>query len=66
MSQAFGERIRRFRMEKGYTQVWLAAQLHVTKQAVSKWENGITCPDIFLLPQLARTLEVTLDDLLCG
>lgn len=40
--------------------------LGLSPQAVSKWENDITCPDISLLPKLAKTLGVSIDELLCG
>ena len=40
--------------------------LGVSGQAVSKWENDQTCPDISLLPQLAKILGVTVDELLSG
>ena len=40
--------------------------LQVSPQAVSKWENDLTCPDIALLPQLAKILGVTVDELLSG
>ena len=45
------------------TQEGLANQLGITFQAVSKWENGVSCPDIFLLPQLAALFQTTIDDL---
>ena len=38
----------------------------VSAQAVSKWENDISCPDISLIPKLARTLGMTTDELLSG
>jgi transcriptional regulator with XRE-family HTH domain len=44
----------------------LAEMLGVSPQAVSKWENDQTCPDIGLLPQLAKILGVTVDELLSG
>ena len=40
--------------------------LGVSPQAVSKWENDQTCPDITLLPDLAKILGVTVDELLSG
>lgn len=40
--------------------------LNVSAQAVSKWENDQTCPDISLLPQLAKILGITVDELLSG
>lgn len=48
------EMIRKKRKEQGMTQERVAAALGVTAPAVNKWEKGITCPDIALLPALAR------------
>lgn len=59
-----GSRIAKLRKRKGLTQEELAVKLGVSAQAVSKWENDISCPDISLLPQLVRILGVTADELL--
>lgn len=61
-----GSRIARWRRRKGLTQEELAVKLGVTPQAVSKWENDISCPDISLLPELVKILGVTSDELLTG
>ena len=61
-----GSRIAKLRKGKGLTQEELAAKLGVSAQAVSKWENDISSPDISLLPQLVRILGVTADELLTG
>lgn len=45
------------------TQQDLASRLQITDKAVSKWERGLSCPDISLLPQLAEILGVTVDEL---
>ncbi len=58
-----GARIARSRKEKGMTQEALANALGVSNQAVSKWEGGVCCPDIQLLPSLCDTLGLTLDEL---
>ena len=58
-----GARIARSRKEKGLTQEALANALGVSKQAVSKWEGDVCCPDIQLLPPLCDTLGMTLDAL---
>ena len=60
---SIGKNIAYFRKSKGYTQEELGQKLGVTNQAVSKWESETSMPDIMLLPQLANTLDVTLDDL---
>lgn len=53
-----------YRKERGLTQEELAHILGLSFQAVSKWENAQTMPDISLLPQLSRTLEISIDKLL--
>lgn len=58
------EQITFLRKQKGLTQEELAKALGVTNQAVSKWESGQCCPDIQLLPNLAKLFEVTVDELL--
>jgi len=52
------------RREKGITQDELATHIGVSKQSVSKWENGISYPDILLLPQLASYFNISLDELM--
>lgn len=54
------------RKEKELTQKDLAERLHVSTQAVSKWERGLNCPDIALLEPLAEALELTVTELLSG
>ena len=66
METTLGKRIAALRRDKGLKQDELAQQLGVTPQAVSKWENDQTCPDITLLPQLAQILGVSVDELLSG
>jgi transcriptional regulator with XRE-family HTH domain len=61
-----GRRITQLRKEQGMTQEELAQKLDVTSQAVSKWENDVSCPDILILPQLADILHTTTDYLLSG
>lgn len=64
--ETLGKRIAALRREKELRQDDLAEKLRVSPQAVSKWENDQTCPDITLLPELARILGVTVDELLSG
>ena len=66
MNESIGKRIARCRKLKSLTQEELAARLGVSSQAVSKWENDASCPDISLLPKLCRELGVTSDELLTG
>ena len=61
-----GKRIAALRREKNLKQDDVAQALSVSPQAVSKWENDQTCPDISLLPQLAKLLGVSVDELLEG
>lgn len=58
-----GNNIKNLRLSKNMTQDQLAAKLNISPQAVSKWENGTTAPDIALLPELSVILGVTIDDL---
>lgn len=66
MEMTLGTRIGMLRRQKNLKQEELAEMLGVSPQAVSKWENDQNCPDISLLPQLARILGVTVDHLLTG
>ena len=66
MNQTLGTRIAEARHAQGMTQDQLAEHLGVSAQAVSKWENDVSCPDISLLPALARQLGLSLDELLTG
>ena len=53
------------RKELGLTQEQVAEYLNVSAPAVSKWEKGVTCPDVALLPSLARLLQTDLNTLFC-
>lgn len=66
MKKTLGERISEKRKAKGLKQDELAEMLGVSAQAVSKWENDISCPDIMSLPLLAEKLGCTVDELLTG
>ena len=62
--KTIGEKIREYRQKQGLTQDALAAELHVSSQAVSKWETGQTMPDINLLVPISKVLRIGLNDLL--
>ena len=64
MEETLGKRIMRHRKNLNLTQDQLAEQLGVTAQAVSKWENDLSCPDIAMLPKLSRIFGITTDQLL--
>ena len=57
-----GEQIKKFRIQKNYTQEKLGSLIGVTTQAVSKWERG-SSPDAEILPLIADVLEVSIDAL---
>lgn len=59
-----GGRIAELRKNKNMTQEALAEMMDVSPQAVSKWENDISCPDINSLPKLSEILDCSLDFLL--
>lgn len=63
MSINIGKQIKALRMEKGITQEEVASYLQISCQAVSKWENGTTSPDIGLLPKISVYFGVTIDEL---
>lgn len=64
MEETLGKRIIAGRKRLGMTQDRLAEQLGVTAQAVSKWENDQSCPDITMLPKLAEIFGISIDALL--
>jgi len=66
MEKTLGQRIAQYRREKSLTQEDLARTLNLSAQAVSKWENDQTCPDISLLPKLAEIFGITVDELHSG
>ena len=66
MEQTLGKRIAGHRKRMALTQDQLAEKLGVTAQAVSKWENDQSCPDINMLPKLAQLFGITVDSLLGG
>lgn len=61
-----GECLKRLRKSKGISQEKLAEQLHVTRQTVSKWENGQEYPDLDNLVALCELYGVTADYILSG
>jgi len=64
--EKIGRLILSLRKEKGLTQRQLAESLNVSDKAVSKWERGIGCPDVSLLPEIAKIFGVDLESILSG
>ena len=59
-----GENLRKYRKQKGLTQDELAEKLYVTRQAVSNWENGKNQPDLEMIGEMAKVLEIEAAELL--
>ena len=64
MKETFGQRFSRLRKKLGLKQEDIAEKVNISSQAVSKWENDLSAPDISTLPILADILNVSLDELL--
>ncbi len=63
MEKTIGKKLNELRKQAGYTQDYVAEKLGVSAQAVSKWENDLSCPDIMTLPQIADLYGITVDEL---
>ena len=61
--EGFGQRLANLRKSKNMTQGEFADRLGVTAQAVSKWENDLSYPDITLIPTIATIFDVEVNDL---
>ena len=61
-----GQLITELRKEKGLTQKQLAEALNVTDKAVSKWERGLSFPDISMLEPISQILDISIMELLAG
>ncbi len=64
MNVSLADKLKELRKSKKVSQEKLAEYLGVSYQAVSKWENGITSPDVLMLPSIARYYGITVDELL--
>lgn len=64
MKETFGQRFQRLRKNAGMTQEDVAGRLNISAQAVSKWENDLSAPDLSALAELSDMLGVTTDELL--
>lgn len=61
-----GRLIYQLRKEKNLTQLQLAEQLNISDKAVSKWERGLGCPEVSLLPELSKIFNIDLEEFLSG
>lgn len=64
LNETFGQRFQRLRKNAGLTQEDVASKLNITAQAISKWENDVSAPDISVLVELSDILKVSLNELL--
>lgn len=64
MSDSFAKMLRKIRTDKGLSQRELADKIHVTRAAITHWENGIRMPDADTIARLCQFLDVNLDFLL--
>ncbi|MCH3989669.1 MAG: DUF3955 domain-containing protein [Lactobacillus sp.] len=62
----FSDQIKNLRKQTGLTQDQFAEKLHVTRQAISNWENNRNLPDLEMLIQISRTFDISLDKLILG
>ncbi len=63
-ANTLGSKIAENRKKKNLTQEEFAEMLGVSAQAVSKWENDVSCPDIMLLPKIANIFSISIDELM--
>ena len=63
MNFKLADNLQLLRKQKGITQEELAEVFGVTSQSISKWELGINCPDITMLPKIAYYYRVSIDEL---
>ena len=64
MNETFGQRLLKLRKKKNLTQEAIAKKLNMSPQAISKWENDVSLPDISVLIELSEILDVSVDELL--
>ena len=62
MEQSLGKKLSTLRREHGLTQDTVAERLGVSPQAVSKWENDSSCPDVMLHSRALRTIDALLNN----
>ena len=62
----FGKQIKQIRADRKMTQEQMANELHVSRQAVSNWENNKNLPDLELIIRIAQVFHLSLDELILG
>lgn len=60
-----GKKLTAYRKKYGWTQDQIAEKLFVTRQLISKWENGVGVPSIDCLLELCKLYQTTFEDILC-
>lgn len=60
----FGDKIRKYRLEKGLTQASLAELIGSTREKIQKYENGVNEPSFVILKKMADTFNICIDELL--
>ncbi|MBY0020382.1 MULTISPECIES: helix-turn-helix transcriptional regulator [Bacillus cereus group] len=60
----FGDKLKKEREKKGWSQEYLATKIHVSRQSVSKWETGKNYPNIGVIIDLSDLFGITIDELL--
>ena len=60
----FSERLKKEREQRGWSQIYLAEKIHVSRQSVSKWETGKNYPSIEVIIDLSDLFDITIDELL--
>lgn len=63
MSNTIGNNIRKMRKERHISQEELSKQLNIRRQTISSYERGKSIPDIYILIQMARIFQISLDEL---
>ncbi len=61
-----GSLLYKLRKEKGMTQKEVADSMNISNKTISKWERGLGCPDISLLPELSEIFDVNIEKILQG
>jgi len=64
INMSFGDRLKKEREKRGWSQVYLAEKIHVSRQSVSKWETGKNYPSIEVIIDLSDLFGITIDELL--